>query len=149
MKNLILFFCFVITISCSTNNSSQPISNFTTQTITPTFIGKGINSGTAIQSNFVITSQVNWLLLMDSLTSANTSNFTETNIDFNNFQLLVAIDNTRPDTGYSINISTIIENTTTISALVTSTNNGNGFSVLSRPFYIVKIPKSTKPVLFQ
>jgi hypothetical protein len=86
---------------------------------------------------------------MNSLTTANTSNFTETNIDFNNFQLLVSIDGTRPNTGYSIDISNVIENTTNITATVSILNSGNGFTVLTQPFHIVKIPKSPKPVVFQ
>jgi hypothetical protein len=83
------------------------------------------------------------------LTPANTNTFTETNIDFNNFQLLVAIDTERPDSGYSINISNITENETNITATVTSENSGSGFFVLSRPYHIVKIPRSTTPVIFQ
>jgi hypothetical protein len=146
MKTLILSTFFFLAISC---NNSDDSDSFVPQTITPVLIGKGIHSGNALQSNLVITNQADWLQLMNSLTSANTSNFTETNIDFNNFQLLVSIDGTRPNTGYSIDISNVIENITNITATVSILNSGNGFTVLSQPFHIVKIPKSTKPVVFQ
>lgn len=146
MKTLILSTFFFLAISC---NNSDDSNSFVPQTITPVLIGKGVHSGSALQSNLVITNQTDWLQLMNSLTSANTSNFTETNIDFNNFQLLVSIDGTRPNTGYSIDISNVIENTTNITATVSILNSGNGFTVLTQPFHIVKIPKSSKPVVFQ
>lgn len=145
MKTLILSTFFFLAISC---NNSDDSNSFVPQTITPVFIGKGVHSGSALQSNLVITNQTDWLQLMNSLTSANTSNFTETNIDFNNFQLLVSIDGTRPNTGYSIDISNVIENITNITATVSILNSGNGFTVLTQPFHIVKIPKSSKPVVF-
>ena len=146
MKALILSFILLLTISCSRNSDDN--SN-TPQSITPILIGKGINSGTAVQSNSVITNQSDWLLLMNQLTPENTNNFTETNIDFNNFQLIAIIDGTRPDSGFSINISSVIENATNITATINSVNNGSGFTVLSQPFEIIKITKSTKPVVFQ
>ncbi len=145
-KTLILSLVLFLSLSC---NNSDDENNLITQTITPVLIGKGIHSGNAVQSNLVITNQTDWLQLMNSLTTANTSNFTETNIDFNNFQLLVSIDGTRPNTGYSIDISNVIENTTNITATVSILNSGNGFTVLTQPFHIVKIPKSPKPVVFQ
>lgn len=135
-----------LTLSCNKNDDEN---NFTTQTITPVLIGKGIHSGNAVQSNLVITNQTDWLQLMNSLTTENTNNFTETNIDFNNFMLLVSIDGIRPDTGYSIDISNVIENPTNLTATVSIVNSGSGFTVLSQPFHIIKIPKSTKPVVFQ
>ena len=146
MKTLILSMLLFIALSCNKNDDEN---SFTTQTITPVLIGKGIHSGNAVQSNLVITNQTDWLQLMNSLTTVNTNNFTETNIDFNNFMLLVSIDGIRPDTGYSIDISNVIENPTNITATVSIVNSGSGFTVLSQPFHIIKIPKSTKPIVFQ
>ena len=86
MKTLILSMILFLTISC---NKNEEESSFTSQAITPILIGKGINSGSAVQSNLVISNQTDWLQLMNLLTTENTNNFTETNIDFENFQLLV------------------------------------------------------------
>ena len=146
MKTLILSMILFITLSC---NETEETNSFSPQTITPVLIGKGTQSGNAVQSNLVISNQTDWLSLMNSLTTSNTNNFSETNIDFNNFQLLVSIDGSKPDTGYSINITNVIENETNITATITSVNSGGGFTVISQPFHIVKIPKSTKPVIFQ
>lgn len=143
-KSIILtFISMFFLLSCSNDNT------FTPQNITPILIGKGIHSGSATQSNIVITNDLDWQQLMNLLTTENTNNFSETNIDFNKFQLIVSIDSVRPDTGYSISISNIIENSNNILVTVSSVNNGNGFTVFSQPFEIVKIPKSTKPVVFQ
>jgi hypothetical protein len=145
MKKLIVAFFAILSLSCSNDSPPIPAASLT---ITPILIGKGINSGTAVQSNSVISNQTDWQSLMDQLTTENTATFTETNIDFNNFQLIVSIDSTRPNTGYSIDISSVIENPSNITVTINSVNSGSGFSVLCRPFEIVKIPKSTKPVVF-
>jgi hypothetical protein len=146
MKILLIGTFIFLALSCSESDEKR---SFVPQTITPILIGQGPSSGASSQSNSVITNQTDWLALMTLLTPANTNTFTETNIDFNNFQLLVAIDTERPDSGYSINISNITENETNITATVTSENSGSGFFVLSRPYHIVKIPRSTTPVIFQ
>ena len=112
-------------------------------------IGEGINSGTAVKSNLIITNQVDWVQLMNLLTPYNTNNFTQKEIDFTRFELLVSIDGTRPSTGYSIAISKVIENRSNITATVTSTFGGSGYTIFSQPFYIVKIPKLNKPIVFQ
>ena len=146
MKTLILSLLLFIAISC---NKSEEISVFPAQTITPVLIGKGIYSGSAIQSNSVIINQSNWLQLLTLLTPQNTSEFSSVNVDFDNFQLLVIIDAIRPSTGFTINITNIVENNINIIATITSINSGNGYTVFSQPFCIVKIPKSIKPVIFQ
>ena len=146
MKTLIFSLLAFVVLSCSKNEDKN---NYVNNTITPVLIGKGTHSGTATESNLVITNQIQWEQTMNLLTYQNTSTFTETNIDFNHFQLLASIDTIRGDTGYSINISNVTENENNITVTVTSEYSGSGFFVLSRPFQIVKIPRSNKPVVFQ
>ena len=105
MKTLILSLLTFIVLSCSKNEDEN---NFVSKTITPVLIGKGLGSGSATQSNLVITNQIQWEQTMNQLTYQNTSTFTETNIDFDHFQLLASIDTIRPDSGCSINISNIL-----------------------------------------
>ena len=112
-------------------------------------VGSGPYSGNAVTSNLVIQNNTQWVTLKNELTQNVTNQFTETNIDFNNFFLVAVIDNVRPDTGFVVNINSILEYENNIIVTVTSNNTGSGYQVLSRPFRIVKIPKSIKPISFQ
>jgi hypothetical protein len=144
MKTFIVSLVLLSIVSCTSNDD-----DFEPQTITPILIGEGTNSGTAVKSNLVITNQADWTQLMNLLTPSNTNNFTQKNIDFTKFDLLVSIDGVRPSTGYSISISKVVENRSNVTATITSTFGGSGYTIFSQPFYIVKIPKSNKPIVFQ
>lgn len=146
MKTILSSIFIFLLLSCSNNEDNK---SFTPQTINPVLIGQGVNTENVIVGNTVITNQADWEQLMSLFTPAITNTFTETNIDFNNFQLLVVIDTLRPDTGYSINISNVTENKSNIVTTITSVNSGGGFTILSQPYHIVKIPRSSKPVIFQ
>ena len=146
MKTFILSFVLFSIFSCNNNDDDD---GFIPQNITPVLIGNGPSSGTAAKSNLVITNQADWEQLMNLLKPYNTNNFTQKDIDFTKFDLLVSIDGQTPDTGHLITISKVVENRSNITATVTRFNSGNGYQVLSQPFHIVKIPKLNKPIVFQ
>jgi hypothetical protein len=147
-KSFLLLFTLFLGLSSCTNNE-EPIPSFTPQNIPFTLVGSGPYSGNAVTSNLVIQNNTQWVTLKNELTQNVTNQFTETNIDFNNFFLVAVIDNVRPDTGFVVNINSILEYENNIIVTVTSNNTGSGYQVLSRPFRIVKIPKSLKPISFQ
>ena len=147
-KLLLTFATFFVLLSC-TSNDDEPSSSFTPQNIPFTNIGSGPYSGNAVTSNLVIQNSIQWNNLMNQLTPDVTNQFTETNIDFNNFFLVAIIDGVRPNTGYSVNISNVVENENNIIVSVNHSNSGSGYNVLTQPFHIVKIPIQSKPFIFQ
>lgn len=148
MKSLILsVFAFFI-LSCDNDTSS----NSTTLTpITPVLIGKSSFSfSSAPLQNTIINNQTQWNSLLTTMNSVNnvSDNFTEQNIDFNNFDVVAVFSNTILNSSSTVDITNIEENQT--NRLVTVQNLTDGISGdVAQPFHIVKIPKSTKPVLFQ
>lgn len=146
MKTLILSLVLILTISCTKSDN-----NLESQTITPVLIGKGHLNYNTIYSkqNVVITNNSDWQTLktnFNSISNNITTSFTETNIDFNNFEIIVAIDAKNSST--SVDVTNIIENADNITVTIQNLQLGLTQDV-ANPFHIVKIPKSTKTVVFE
>lgn len=148
MKTLILSLVLLFTISCTKSNDENEIE---TQTITPVLVGKGYLNYNTIYSkqNIVITNSNDWQTLLTNFNSINnniTTSFTEINIDFNNYEIIVVIEAKNSST--SVDITNIMENTNNIAITIQNLKLGVTQDV-ANPFHIVKIPKSTKPIVFQ
>jgi|APEBP8051072433_1049376.scaffolds.fasta_scaffold02602_2 hypothetical protein len=148
MKSIFLIFIsFFMLLSCSNSDDS-----FTPQNITPILIGKGSLMGSEgiNPQNLVINNQQDWNNIINLIDQFRLAQFTETtNVDFNNFQLIAVFDNIYQSPTYDVTISSIIENQNNIVVTVTKTLNPSDATVVDQKFHIVKIPKSTKPILFQ
>lgn len=148
-KTLILSLVLFLTISC---NNSVEENSFTSQTITPTLIGKGslMGSENILPQNVVYYNISGWNTILNSIDQFRLAQFTETtNVDFNNFQLIAVFDNVYPSPTYDVSITNITENENSIVVTVTKTLNPSDATIVDQKFHIVKIPKSTKPVVFQ
>jgi hypothetical protein len=146
--NIILTLVFTL-VSCS--NSDDTDDGFTPQTITPTLIGKGVLSSNSIyiQQNLVINTNEDWQELLTNFNSINdniTDGFTETNIDVTSFTILAVIDNKNSTT--TVDVTSILENSTSIVVEVENLQNGISLDI-AHPFHIVKIPKTTKTIIFE
>ena len=146
----ILLFSFFIFFNCNRNNdeASQPTN------ITPVEIGKGALYGNGqediVRSNVVISNNFDWQNLMSQMNSVNnvTDGFTETNIDFSQYEIIAVFDSIYNNGGWSIDIISIVENSSNIEVTISNENEGDITSITVQPYHIVKIPKSTKPVVF-
>ena len=149
MKNLIALSVLFLLLGC--NNDDNDSSSTTTTLITFTLIGKSsISNPNPLLQNIVITNQTQWNSLLTSMNAVNnvSDSFTEQNIDFNNFDVVAVFRNTLLNSSSTVDITGIEENQN--NRLVTVQNLTDGISGdFAQPFHIVKIPKSTKPVLFQ
>lgn len=143
-----IFLIAILTLALA-SCSSEDNGSFSAQNIDWALIGKGLHSGNAIQQNSVITNPDDWNQLLILLTESVYVEFTETEIDFDNYQLIVSIDQTRPHSGYSQSITNIIEKEDAIEVSVLSEESDSGYAVIVQPHHIVKIPKSDKPVVFE
>lgn len=149
-KSLILFVFSLLLISCSSDDAEV-----TTTTIETTLIGKGNLYGGSSQGvdeqNLVINNQAEWNTLITLLDAVNNTSdsFTETDIDFTAFTVIVAIDQVRGNGGHELDIA-INANPENIMVTVTDLiPQGNATTVITQPYHIVKIPKTTLPVVFQ
>ena len=149
MKTLILSMLLMLTVSCCKSNEEN---SFTPKTIIPTLIGKGLLGGSENISpqNIVIYDNANWNNILNSLQNYTVQEFTETTgVDFANFQLIAVFDTLYPSPIYDVNITNITENLDNIVVSYEKIYAPSGSSVYAQSFIIVKIPKSTKPLVFQ
>ncbi|MEM0541791.1 hypothetical protein WFZ85_04125 [Flavobacterium sp. j3] len=153
MKTFFLsFMCIIMLTGCNDDDSSP--APFEPVTITPILISKNYLSGgeNIPQQSTVISNQTDWNNLITQMNSINnvSNNFTEINIDFTNYIILLVLDRVRPTTSYTINIVSIIEYEENIIVDFTATGDPlNGFTGIRQPYHIVKIRRSSKPVIFQ
>lgn len=165
MKNLFLFFLAIITISCNDNDDQYvtPITPtpFTPVTITTSLISKhnnGVSSSAGISEQKTIYNEsTNWNLLLNQIESYYlplgdnylAQHFSETNVDFTNYTVIAVFDKVYGNGGHSIDITNITEYENNIIVTVENLLTGNANSVVTQPYHIVKIPKATKPIVFQ
>lgn len=96
----------------------------------------------------VITNQTDWqelIIVIDAVVNVS-GNFSETDIDFDNF-ILIAVFLELKDNGYDVEITNVIENENNIT--ITTQETESLTLVMTQPYHIVKIPVSDKTVIFE
>jgi hypothetical protein len=149
---ILIFISFFTLLSCSNNddgNNNDGNVSFTPQNINSILIGKGSNYNDVTPQNIKISNSVQWNEILEDFSNNTISTFTETDIDFTQFDVLVCLDVPRYHTAHAIEMVSIIENQEAIEVNIEQTVFGVGFSAVIRPYHIVKIPKNPKPVFFE
>ena len=102
------------------------------------------------KSNLVIKNQSEWSDLMNQMNRANpvTDNFTEINIDFDNYMIIAVFDDVKQNGGHSIDIVDITCNRNKIVISVRNLKKGDDTNVITQPFHIIKIPRTEKQITF-
>jgi len=70
------------------------------------------------------------------------------NVNFEEHQVIASFDQPWPTGGHSIDIISVVENSENIVVVVDKLNNGDFTQMPTRPYHFVKIPISTKPIIF-
>lgn len=139
----------IVLVSCSSDDNNE---SFSSQNIDFTLIAKGSPNiafyDNSDVENIVFTNSSDWDNFLSEISnSVNVEiTFLETNVDFDNFQVIAVVRELQP-TGNEVEITNIVEYQDTI--LVTVIFIEGDATILSQPFHIVKIPKSDKPVVFE
>lgn len=137
---------FILFIGCNNDDNGEEI--FTPQTITPIPIAMGgyayLNDFPPYELNLIFTNAIEW----NSFWSGS-NYYPETNVDFTQHMVICCIDRGRPTPGYFVTIHSVIECQETIIVDVEYYGSGWAAQVPSRPFIIVKIPKTEKPIIFE
>lgn len=149
-KTLILYLVLFLSLSCNSDDNSS----FVPQTITPNLIYKGDFSSftyNPTQHGEIITTQADWdnfrsthWLYGLQLAEAN-------NINFSNQMVILAFDTPKATTSgtLEVNFGTITENVDNILVPILYSGQAGLGQMPSRVCNFIKIPKSTKPVVFQ
>lgn len=121
--------------------------------ITPILIGMGnlMGSENIAQQNLVVTNATQWQDLITQMDTYNpySAAFSETNVDFDQFRVVAIFDQLYGNGGHGLEIHSINENDTEIIVDYERLNPaGDATCVITQPFYIVKIPQSNKPIVF-
>ena len=117
-------------------------------------IGKGSLYGNGqegiTKQNMVIKTSAAWNTLMQSMDLVNnvSNDFTETDIDFTQYQVIAIFDEIKNNDAWSIDITQIKEYADSIAVIYDNLETGDLTTVPTQPFYIVKIPISDKTMLF-
>ena len=155
MKRFLLYSLLLIFVSCSSDDNGNGEEVFEPQIIEPIEISKGYMTGSGMflveEQLTVIYTESQWEELIESMIYYNNVNdeFAKTPINFDDFQVFVVMEEVKYSGGWSIDITEIIEELDEIHVKVENLLTGNATSMVMRPFHIVKIPKSDKPVVFE
>ncbi|WJS95618.1 hypothetical protein NYQ10_03995 [Flavobacterium johnsoniae] len=148
MKQIFLFFILLFVFT-SCESEDLPISEVQYSGIAK---GDSFPYDESTASTFLVIKNTKaWNNLMTEMSTSNdlVKNFSETNIDFNKYQIIAIIDKTQYNGGHSIDILKISQNHKTIIVKVEKLKTGDLTSRLSRPYEIVKIAKTDKRVVFE
>ena len=125
-------------------------SNYQSTKIIFTEIGLGFTElNDNLAQNLIIATETEWNILLDNLPSEFVDNFNEININFNEFIIIALITENQPNTGYSVSVNEIIENKNSINVFSEIQYTGSGYTRIVQPFHIVKIPSTSKEIVFE
>ena len=119
--------------------------------INTTLIGKGNLHGGGTdgigKQNLVIREAESWKNLMNLMNSDNpeTNNFSETDIDFSEFQIIAVFEKVN---GQEVDLN-ITEEDGKIIVNISHVKPGDGTAPILHPYYIAKIPNSDLPIVFE
>lgn len=148
--SLFILLALLLCTSCKKEEEQQP---FEPIKLEQTLIGGGSLRGNEgiEKENCVIESTEEWnnLLARIDSTSDISDRFHETEIDFNTYTVLAVFEDVKPCTGYILHITEVNEQENQIVASIELTGPGGlEFYIITQPFYIVKIEKQEKEIVF-
>lgn len=149
MKQIITLFSFLFLLtSCSNDNNSNQ-SDISFSTVVQKDLSPSDQKPIA-ETKVVITDAQAWNAFITKISVVNEESkyFIDTNIDFTKFQIIAVIDQKYLNGGHTIDITKIAENKNKIYVKVEKLHTGNIATVLTQPYHIVKIAKSSKEVIF-
>ena len=149
MKTILLFLGFFTLLSSCENDEVE--SNFQATELIFTGVGRGHLSNNSLytQENIIIDNDADWQNLLSNFNSVNnniTDSFYETSINLDSFTV-VAVINTKNSTT-TVDITTITENSSDVIVHIENIQMGLSQDV-ANPFHIVKMPKTTKDIVFE
>ncbi|UUC45239.1 protease complex subunit PrcB family protein [Flavobacterium cerinum] len=153
MKKILLLFAGLMLIACNDNDDSVLLSP-QEQGVNFNRVGKGNLYGNSseniTQQNLVINTEAEWNALKAAMDASNntTYQFTETEINFDEYQVLAVFDAVKMNGGWTIDILDIAETQDNILVNLDNVRKGDATTVITQPFEIVKIKRTDKAIVF-
>jgi len=120
---------------------------------TPTLLGKGdLKVIIGFQDTWIITkqNQSEWNNSWVNTLNSQNIGVLETNIDWDKYQILILVDGLKGSVGYGIEITSVTENETNLAITVEHTSPSlSNQKEVTQPYCIVKLPISSKPIVFE
>jgi len=118
-------------------------------------IGKGNLYGSGSEGiekqNLIIKSPKKWKDLLNKMNAVNkvSDSFSETDIDFSEYTVIAVFDEIKNSGGHSLNL--VIQETKDkfLVEVLRKSPDGIATSVMTQPYYIVKVPKSELLIVFE
>lgn len=149
MKQIITLFSFLFLLTGCSNDNNSNQSDVSFSTVVQKDLSPSDQKPIA-ETKVVITDTQTWNTFITKISVVNeeSSYFIDKNIDFTKFQIIAVIDQKYLNGGHTIDITKIAENKNNIYVKVEKLHTGNIATVLTQPYHIVKIAKSSKKVIF-
>lgn len=149
MKKLIFILSLVLVsfsiYSCKSDDNEQYKTVINTH-----LVAKGNTSATYVTPQKSVFKTANeWNNFLASYQPTAPTNLQQANIDFAQYDVLTVVDDVYGNGGHSIDIMSVTENPQNIVVIVDKLLTGDATTVVTQPFHIVKITKTTKPIIFQ
>ncbi|PQJ20618.1 protease complex subunit PrcB family protein [Tenacibaculum sp. SG-28] len=150
MKNLVVILFSILISSCSSDNE-----NLNSRNVDSTLISKGNLHGNGIEGiskqNFVISNQTVWNNLISQMDSASnvSDNFTETTIDFSEYTIIAVFDEIKRNGGYDLELNITANSENIIVNITSLVPEEVAPTVITQPYYIVKIKNSNLAIIFE
>jgi len=151
MKNILVAVITFLIIGCASKKEVNSTD------IESSLISKGILGGAGAEGiekqNLVITDAKTWQDLMAKMNSVNnvSEHFSETDIDFSKFTVIAVFESVKNSGGFELDLKVTSDTETVLAEVIKSGPEKGGFvtTVMTQPYYIIKIPKTDLPIVFQ
>lgn len=122
-----------------------------------TAIGKENLYGNGVEDidegNIVINDNEAWQNLLEHMTAVNGLpwNFGNTEIDFSQWTVIATFDKIQAYGGFSIDVVSVSKEEAQVIVDIEKSSGGSGAAatIITQPFHIVRIPKTTLPITFE
>lgn len=149
-KGLLILILSVFVLSCSSDdNNSRMVAIDSTLIAKDALYGNGEEG--IPEQNLVIKDQNTWTNLIAQMNSVNNESdkFSETDINFSEYNVIAVFDELRESGGYSLDLKINSNSENIIVQVIDLIPEGNNITMMTQPYYIVKIPKSELPIIFE
>ncbi len=150
MYKILFILPLVFVLNCKTKQTPLKQTENTTNLIGKgSLYGAGAEGITAQKS--IITNQNDWNALLSKINTVNnvSDGFSETDIDFKNYNIIAVFETVKSSGGYSIDLDVVYNTDAILVSILSKAPKGMATSVMNQPYCIVKLSKSDLPVVFK